>query len=1050
MPRFPTAFLADLKQRVACEQVLEARGVDLVRSGSGFSCRCPLPGHDDRTPSFKISVKDGASLWHCFGACATGGDVITLVQRLDDCGFAAAIASLASLAGLALPAPQRSTVRPQAACPIDVAARGQALSRQVADAYHAQLLRPAADGGANACRRYLAGRGLGDDAVIDHFRLGWAERGALGKRLPTKQRAAGAALRAELEALGWFRAESGHEALAGSLVVPLFDDAGAVISAYGRKITRNLRAGTPAHVYLQAGDAGDQRPVFNLHDALAHAPAHDHAVIVCEAIIDALTLWRHGWRNVIAAYGVHGLPAAALPRLHAAGVQRVVIAFDRDDAGDRGAQAVAEAAIAQGLTALRVVLPPGQDVNDLAGAAEDPATALRDLVGSAQWLGGAASVPSPDALPDAPAAAHPSFTSSAAPPPAPADALHGWRVETASNGDVHATSGSRRWRVRGLDRCRPGALQLRVQLRLQLGDAPHQDVIDLAQQRARSAYAKAAAAETGLALDVVRGDLAKLLLIAEDALDQLAARDSAAGATAAAVAQLSDDDRAQGDALLRAPDLLDRIGADLTAGGLVGETVNKVIAYVCATSRLLPRPLAMVVQSSSSAGKSSLLDGVLALMPDDQVHRYASLSGQALYYMAGLDLRHRVLAIAEDQGIDDAAYALKLLISDGSVSRVATTKDPDTGALVSRSFTVTGPTQVCLTTTALDVHDELLNRCLVLAVDEDADQTAAILAAQRRAYTADGLRERAERARIRARHHAAQRLLASLPVVNPYAQRLTFHGRRVEDRRDHRKYLDLINAIALLHQKQRDRVSVPLGDGDDAETADAIVVAPADIAAANRLFTHLYGRPLAEVPAHTVNVLRRVQGVVRERRARGEPESLSRRDIREATGLSLTVLRRHLDRLVEEEFLIPLGAPQRGQVVRYRLEFDDDALIDGRYCPGLIDAAALVGSGACGYDANLAHLDGQLAPPKLPHGSPKAQGWLTDENRENPAMTPETAHSGPDAEKPRIPPAKSKAYPSKTYAPESARLAATILPWPDTPIADQALAYLPTPSAARP
>jgi DNA primase len=226
MPRFPTAFLADLKTAVPCERLLEARGVELRRAGADLVGRCPLPGHDDETPSFRISAKDGKSLWHCLGACGTGGDVINLVQRLDECGFTEAVSSLASLAGLPLPEPERSTARPVRRCPVVLDARLFELARQVVDAYHAQLLKPR-----NAGRAYLASRGLDDPAVIDHFRIGFAERGVLGKQIPNKQRAAGAAVRAELEALGWFNAPNGHEALAGSIVVPLFDGDGCAVSA---------------------------------------------------------------------------------------------------------------------------------------------------------------------------------------------------------------------------------------------------------------------------------------------------------------------------------------------------------------------------------------------------------------------------------------------------------------------------------------------------------------------------------------------------------------------------------------------------------------------------------------------------------------------------------------------------------------------------------------------------------------------------------------------------------------------------------------------------
>ena len=110
---------------------------------------------------------------------------------------------------------------------------------------------------------------------------------------------------------------------------------------------------------------------------------------------------------------------------------------------------------------------------------------------------------------------------------------------------------------------------------------------------------------------------------------------------------------------------------------------------------------------------------------------------------------------------------------------------------------------IFLTTTAIDIDEELLNRCLVLTVDEDREQTQAIHRLQREQQTLEGLLARQEREEILKLHRNAQRLLRPLFVVNPYARELTFLDSQTRTRRDHTKYLTLIRAIALLHQYQR-------------------------------------------------------------------------------------------------------------------------------------------------------------------------------------------------------------------------------------------------------
>jgi len=129
--------------------------------------------------------------------------------------------------------------------------------------------------------------------------------------------------------------------------------------------------------------------------------------------------------------------------------------------------------------------------------------------------------------------------------------------------------------------------------------------------------------------------------------------------------------------------------------------------------------LAVVLQSSSAAGKSSLMDAVLSLMPEEERVKYSAMTGQSLFYMGQTNLKHKILAIVEEEGASRASYALKLLQSEGELTIASTAKDPATGNLVTQEYRVEGPVMIFLTTTAIQIDEELLNRCLVLAVDEN-------------------------------------------------------------------------------------------------------------------------------------------------------------------------------------------------------------------------------------------------------------------------------------------------------------------------------------------
>ena len=86
-------------------------------------------------------------------------------------------------------------------------------------------------------------------------------------------------------------------------------------------------------------------------------------------------------------------------------------------------------------------------------------------------------------------------------------------------------------------------------------------------------------------------------------------------------------------------------------------------------------------------------------------------------------MKHKVLAIVEEEGVHSAAYALKLLQSEGvlTIARRAKTRRP--AGCVTHQYRVEGPVMIFLTTTAIDLDEEMLNRCMVLTVNEDREQT---------------------------------------------------------------------------------------------------------------------------------------------------------------------------------------------------------------------------------------------------------------------------------------------------------------------------------------
>jgi hypothetical protein len=352
---------------------------------------------------------------------------------------------------------------------------------------------------------------------------------------------------------------------------------------------------------------------------------------------------------------------------------------------------------------------------------------------------------------------------------------------------------------------------------------------------------------------------------------------------------------------------------------VVGEETNKRIAYLAAVSRLLEKPLAIVVQSASSAGKSSLMEAVLDFVPEEQRESYTAMTGQALFYMGQKNLKHKILAISEQRGADAASYPLKLLQSEGKLNIASTGKDPVSGKLVTHDYEVEGPVMLFLTTTAHEVDEELLNRCIALTVNEDREQTRAIHRRQREARTIEGHLLRRKRAKLVRLHRNAQRLLRPIAVVNNHDVG-EFPDTMTRARRDHMKLLTLIEAIALLHQHQREIKHVSLDD----ETLEYIEATEADVKLARELADQVGLKPsLDELRPQARKLLALLTEMAQAECERLRIEipayRFTRRTVREYTQWGDTQLRQHLKRLEEMEYLLVRRGGNQGQLVVYQL-----------------------------------------------------------------------------------------------------------------------------------
>jgi DNA primase len=840
--------------------VVAERGIELKRKGRQLVASCPF--HQEKTASFNVSSAKG--LFHCFG-CGVSGDVIGFVTKHDKVSFSGALETLARRAGLDLGRLMEERSRIQQRMPLVALTpprngKPAAVSRPSAEGAPphgtpatAILSRVVEHYHRSFCERqdaqaYLAGRGLTDHDLLRALKVGYAD-GSLLKLIPKEGE-----VRDELVRLGVITPE-GRELLGGCVVVPIPDPlTGQWTNLYGRGVK------TPRHCYLP----GPLRGVLNFQ-----AARMSPEVVLTESVLDALSFHQAGIGLAIPIYGVNGFTPDHFDLLKREGVKRVVLALDNDDAGRKGTEALKGKLEAAGIAVRTASFPEGiKDANELLVSRNGDAGQI-----FRQILDAAVSAPSARSAPPSPSEALPS-------PEA---------VAAREDGELTLLRAGLAYRARAY----PALLgRLRATVRVSRGAAFHVDTIDLYASRSRAEFARRGAKALSVEASAVEADLLALLVEAEKAAEE----DERQGEATAAPAPMSEAERAEALALLRREDLLDQVARDIDALGYVGEDTNKRLLYLVAVSRKLEDPLSAIVMSQSGAGKSGLTEVIERLTPPEDVVLLTRLTPQSLYYTEPGFLDRKLVIVEERYGSIEADYSIRVLQSRKKLIAAAPVKDPQSGNMRTKVFTVEARAAFIEATTASSVNHENATRCFELQMDESAEQTRRIHERMSLLRTEDGLRLRREAEATCRRHWNAQRLLEPLPVVIPFADKLSFPSSWLRTRRDYARFLNLIEVSAFLHQHQRER------------RAGVIVASLADYALAYDLAAEVLSDTLSDLKKPLRQAYERIRGLALE--ADG---SLSRRQIREALDEPDSTVRRWLAELVELEYLAISEAGQKGQ-----------------------------------------------------------------------------------------------------------------------------------------
>jgi len=723
----------------------------------------------------------------------------------------------------------------------------------------------------------LAALGLTDTSLYSDFRIGFCN-GTLKATVPQQGE-----LRAALKTAGILK--DGQEFFEGCLVFPWFTEDDRCLGMWGCPMDTGYDPATASGKYLP----GPLDGVYNFP-----ALKRSRSVILTDSILKALYLYQAGFQEVVPLWGgdqsVPEITQDHLRLFQRFATKQVVLTFEDEKTAERLRE--------EEIEVVEVILP------DFPCAVEEieKVLAVGKLEGTKRK-----------------------------PVTVQVTTADGKGYEETETGFC-VQYGSRRYEVKGMER---GGVKLKASVKAYRKIEPKRfylDSVDLYSNRSRLMYAKGACGYFGEKEEVIGQDLQKLVELAENFRPK----------EAATVKPKAMSEAEEGEALafLKDPKLLERILTDFEACGLAGEEGNKLMGYLAAVSRKLTDPLAVVIQSRSAAGKSTLQEAILRFVPPEDMEKYTRLTGQALFYKDENGLAHKLLAIEEEAGAREASYSIRNLQSSKFLSIATTEKDQVTGKLKTVEYKVKGPVALMLTTTAVDMDYETQNRFITLTIDESREMTERILTHQRELETVEGLRKRRGDEGIVRRHQNAQRLLRPLAVVNPYAPKLTFPANSLRARRDHKKYLGVIKVIAYLHQYQREVKTLEA----ESESVSYIEVVLADIERANRLCAEVLGQTLDELSAPGRALLAKVREMVRKKgeELKLEPGELrfTRKDIRDFSGWSDFQVKTHIGELEDLEYLYSLSG-KKGKEYVYELVAAEGGEDGKPFLAGLMKVEAL-------------------------------------------------------------------------------------------------------------
>lgn len=436
----------------------------------------------------------------------------------------------------------------------------------------------------------------------------------------------------------------------------------------------------------------------------------------------------------------------------------------------------------------------------------------------------------------------------------------------------------------------------------------HRTKIDLSEAKQVENYCQELSEKEGLNITELLSDVEELLRHLEKHIDTLAEENQSNNKRKQLVVPLSLDKKTQAKAILSQPNLIHQLDTLIAQSGIIGEDSSRKMLFIIASTYKMENPLHALVQATSGAGKSHLINSIAACFPQEDILNLSRITSKSLYYYPKEELLNKLVLVQDIDGLDDEAQLAFRELQSAKILRSSTVHKDRYGNLQSMIKIVTAHFASMVATTKAEIYYDNMSRSIVVGVDESDEQTQRIIHYQNQKLS--GRISQKEEQQAKEALQNVIRLLQPYEVINYYADKVFLPVQAKMLRRLNSYFQSFVAQITLLHQYQREK-----------DQQGRLITQKEDLQQAAEILFDAIILKVDELDNATRQFYERVKSYVKQQATK--EYTFTQREIRHALNQSKTQCFRFMDELTKLEYIqISDGSANRG--FRYRIAFWDD------------------------------------------------------------------------------------------------------------------------------